>query len=413
MLCMVSTALLHILISFLFYLLNNRDQHAPEKAMSVVNLLDHALDRGTTFVQFDTDCYRSILVTASRRPMLHNLGKLVDGVLKRMAEWFLVPDTACYGSAIRTWKNEAMNPNNDRVFQVQAVNRVLELLGEMDVAHNQSSTVLVQPTTSIYNDVLEAMTVDGQRFEQAEKLLLKMELASSSSEKPNEASYCFILRMLKNSNVTDKVDRAKDILDRFYKNAAGNKSSQVAVLNEFLEVCASANVKSDTEGINLLREALNAVQTARFSHGVVPDSNSFASLLKACQSLLLSLSMRHKFAERIFELCRDAGMVNKTVLVEFKKTVSSDLFIDIVVSSCRELEGNRVIPAEWNRNAFGGRVCSADGSRAPPLSADGELIVTKEMTDFRLRRLKDKRKRNSIRGGRLPKPPKFGALKVL
>lgn len=398
--------------------MNHRDQHSPEKAMSVMNLLDHALDRGTTFVQFDTDCYRSILVTASRRPELQDLGRLVDRVLKRMAEWFLVPDTVCYGSAIRTWKHEALNPNNDPIFQSQAVNRVLELLGEMDVAHNQSSTVLVRPTTSIYNDVLETLTVNEQRLEQAEKILLKMEQSSSASEKPNEASYCLVLRMLKSSNIGDKVDRTNDILERFYRNAGESKSShaprdQVAVLNEFIEVCASANVKSDSEGMNLLREVLNAVQTARHSHAIIPDSNSFASLLKACQSLLLSLPTRQKFAERIFELCRDAGMVNKTVLVEFKRTVSSDRFIDIVVSSCRELEGKRAIPSEWNRNAFGGKVCSADGSRSPPLGTDGEVIVTKEMSDFRLRRLKDKRKRNSIRGGRLPKPPKFGTLDVL
>ncbi len=385
--------------------------------MSVVNLLDHALDRGTTFVQFDTDCYRSILVTASRRPELADLGKLVDRVLKRMGEWFLVPDTICYQAAIRTWKHEAFNSKHDRMFQTQAVNRVIELLGEMDVAHNQSSTVLVRPTTSIYNDVLEALRVEGQRWEEAEKLLRKME-QSSSPEKPNAATYCLVLRLLKNRTMGDKLNRARDILDRFYRNIDGencthSRRDQVAVLNEFIEVCASANVQSDTEGMNLLGEVLDAVQVARSSHAITPDSSSFATLLKACQSLILSLPKRQKFAERVFDLCRDAGMVNKTVLLEFKKSVPSDRFIDIVVSSCRELEGNKAIPADWNRNAFGGKVCSSDGSRSPPLGADGEIIITKEMSDFRLRRLIDKRKRNSIRGGRLPKPPKFGTLKAL
>lgn len=349
--------------------------------------------------------------------MLQDLGKLVDRVLKRMAEWFLVPDSTCYGAAIRTWKNEGLNPNNDQTVQIQAVNRVLELLEEMNVAHYQSSTVLVRPTTSIYNDVLDALVIDGQQLEQAEKILRKMELGAPL-EQPNETSYCFVLRMLKSSDVADRVDRAKDILARFHRNAGGNHPSegsrnQIGVLNEFIGVCASANVESDNEGIALLREALNAVQTARGSFAVLPDSENFASLLKACRSLILSPSTRQKFAERIFELCRDAGMVNQTVLSEFKRTVSSDLFIDIVVSSCMELDGKRVIPAEWNRNAFGRRIYSADGSRAPPLSPDGDLIVTKEMDDFRLRRIKDKRKRHSIRGGRLPKPPKFGTLKEM
>jgi hypothetical protein len=329
-----------------------------------------------------------------------------------MGEWFLVPDTICYEAAIRTWKHEVLNSKDDRMFQTQAINRVLELLGEMDVAHNQSSTVLVRPTTSIYNDVLEALTVEGQRWEEAEKLLFKME-QSLSSEKPNAATYCFVLRLLKNKTMGDKLNQARDVLDRFCRNMGQSSRDQVAVLNEFIEVCASAKVQSDAEGMKLLGQVLEAVQVARSSHGITPDSSSFASLLKACQSLILSLLTRQIFAERVFDLCRDAGMVNKTVLMEFTKSVPSDRFIDVVVSSCRELEGNKAIPAEWNRNAFGGKVCSADGSRSPPLGVDGEIIFTKEMSDFWLRRLLDKRKRNSIRGGRLPKPPKFGTLKAL
>ena len=62
-------------------------------------------------VEIDVACYRSVLITASRRLDVPKLGIMVDQILATMKDKQMVPDADCYGAIIRTWKNCAINPH--------------------------------------------------------------------------------------------------------------------------------------------------------------------------------------------------------------------------------------------------------------------------------------------------------------
>jgi len=73
----------------------------------------------------------------------------------------------------------------------------------------------------------------------------------------------------------------------------------------------------------------------------------------------------------------------------------------IVILMSEAVEGIKMVPEEWTANALGGRVVTADGRKTKPLSIYGQITVTNAMRDFQMRRLRDKRNRNLLQGGRL------------
>ena len=54
-------------------------------------------------VKPDETCYRYVLETAARRPLLPLLGPLVDDTLKSMRLNFMAPDSECF-SAVDSWR---------------------------------------------------------------------------------------------------------------------------------------------------------------------------------------------------------------------------------------------------------------------------------------------------------------------
>ena len=381
--------------------------------MSVLRLMDQSFEKGISEVLPDYDCFRFLLYTASKRPLLPNLGTEVDHVLSRMSERFMVPDTACYGAAIRTWKNEALNPELIET-RDRSVARTLELLAEMKVAHNQSTAVVVRPSTRIVNDVLEVLFVSSnpRRWEQAEHLLSEMEVALVSGgdeASANAESYRRVINVWKTSKSEDKVSHAKSVLLRFQDNfenfpeIAEKDDEAVKVFSAFVGVCATAEVKTEKEGLRILKEALSAIDGIR-ALGLDPHSETFANLLSACARLLAPGKEQQSFVGKVFRLCCDAGMVNGNVLRKFKSVASPGLYLRMVTSPSEEVEGTKVVPEAWTSKVSGRHVISADGRRATPLSIDGELVVTRAIQEFRMRKIRDKRNRKWLRGGRLPLP---------
>lgn len=384
--------------------------------MSVLRLMDYAYEKGTTQVQADFDCFRYLLLTAAQRPLLPDLGPLVDDVLKRMATRFLVPDTECYGAAIRTWKNAALNPDLI-AFRDRSVKRTLELLAEIKVAQHQSATsVSVEPTTGIINDVIETLSVSSnpRRMEQAEQLLLEMEEAignDTTCSAPNAESYARVINVWKTCKSTDKVPRAKAILwrmeekyNQLLSTQSGKSDDFVGVFNAFVRVCGSTRVKSEEKGSEIFREALIAVESIRTLKGLEPNAETYAALLEACENLLPLGRERQNVIEKVFRLCCNDGMVDENVLIQLRSAATQEQYSKLVNSVSEDVDGTKMVPEAWTFNALGGRVVTADGRRTKPLSVDGKLAVTAAMQEFRMRRMRDKRNRNLLRGGRLPRP---------
>jgi len=368
-------------------------------------------------VRPDEICYRYVLETAAHRPLLPHLGGLVDDTLRAMRENFMFPDSKCFSAAIRTWKNAAVHqPDASASSRQTCIRRAMELLAEMEVAHNQSKMVAVVVSTKNVNDVLEVLTLstDHRRMEQAEKLLGKMEKALSNGEanlSPNAESYIQTLRVLSTIDSIEKIARGKVILWRMIDNFGAissqyeKKDALVDVFNEFVHVCFSHRARSGEEGLQVLREALSSIETMRGLDGLGPNAATYAALLEACANLLPVGKEKQALVGKIFSLCCDDGMVDDKVLRHLRTATTTEQYSTMVVALSEDVEGIKVVPEEWTKKALGGKVISVDGRKTTPLSIDGRLATTLAMQEFKMRRIRDKRNRNLLCGGRL-RPPK-------
>jgi hypothetical protein len=94
-------------------------------------------------------------------------------------------------------------------------------------------------------------------------------------------------------------------------------------------------------------------------------------------------------------------MVDEKVLGQLKVAAVDDHYNRLVVEESETVEGTKVVPESWTRNALGGRVVTAEGRRTTPLSVGGQLTVTLAMREFQMRRLRDHRNRKLLQGGRI------------
>lgn len=93
-------------------------------------------------------------------------------------------------------------------------------------------------------------------------------------------------------------------------------------------------------------------------------------------------------------------MVDDNVLKQLKTATTAEQYTSLVLTASEDVEGTKMVPEAWTINALGGRVVTADGRRTTPLSIEGKLTVTMAMQEFKMRRIRDKRNRNLLRGGR-------------
>jgi hypothetical protein len=178
------------------------------------------------------------------------------------------------------------------------------------------------------------------------------------------------------------------------------KDDVVDVFIAFVELCGSYSVRSEEEGQQVLQEALTALETMHTVHRLRPNATTYASLLQACGKLLPVGNERDRAVENVFLFCCQDGAVNGHVLKQLRSVVTPEEYTKLVIAQSEELEGVKVVPEAWTTRELGGKVVSADGRRALPLSIDGSLIVTTAMQNFQSRKILDKRNRNLLRGGR-------------
>jgi hypothetical protein len=397
--------------------------------------MERVYRKGVTMLQPDTTCYRYVIETAANRPQRPDLGPLVDDTLQMMRDRFIVPDMECYTAAIRTWKNAAVHQSDVSSKNQQiSVSRAIELLTEMDVAHNQSMLVSISASTENVNDVLEALTVSTHpsRTSVVEDLLSKLEQQSSSSDasvamlQPTNDSYVYALRVWSSVESIEKIAKGKAILWRVKDNYAVLSSQSinssrkrdrtVEIFNEFVKLCGSYRAQSNKEGLQVLGEAVDSIRVMRSlgesvgSQGnalpsLMPNSTTYSSLLSAVTNLLTMGVERRISVENIFKMCCNDGMVDQNVLLSLREAASDDQFANLVDAHSETVEGTKVVPEAWTQNALGRRIISVDGRKTTPLGVDGQFKTTIGMKEFQMRRIRDHRNRNLFQGGRL-RPPR-------
>lgn len=369
--------------------------------------------KGLTMTAPDGLCYSYSLEAAARSKEETNLGAHVDEVLSRMKDAYLVPDTRCYTFAIQTWKNSALNQKQAPVTTREVcVRRTIDLLSDMEMAHNQSSSVEVVVSTTNVNDVLEALSVSTslRRTAIAEKLLSKLETSTdeeSPSLVPTADSYAHALRVWRSVQSTEKVARAKLLVwrlkDNFKRVSRQHKSNEelVVVFNEFISVCSSYTPRSEKDGSQVLKEAIDVIELMLSFGGLQPNAETYCALLKCCASLLVAGNARALAVEKVFGFCCRDGLVDDRVLSTLKAVSTSEQYSSLVVANSEEVDGFRLVPESFTRNVLGGKTISVDGRSTLPLRVDGRLAITRGMLEFRMRRLRNRKNQRLLRGGRI------------
>lgn len=391
------------------------DKMAPTKALSLWTLWQTSIEDGITDVKPSLAVYRSLLQTATKRPNQPDLGRrLVDVLLARMKDELIIPDTACYEAAICVWKNCALHPEvpEDRQF---CLRRTTTLLADLRNAHRRRSAdgTASGATTLALNHVMECLQISdhSQRAILAEGILKEMEenlMQGNQDAAPNPDSYRFVLDVYRTIESRDRIPQAKTLLWRCKDNllkgndtAAAIRKETVEVLNAFVLVCATTpKPVAREEGVLILREALYAVERFRADCNVRPNDTTYNNLLFAARGLLGNDQHRTKIVDQVFRLACQDGMVNDVLLQSLMEVTTPEQYQMLVVGSSETVEGFKVIPKSWSRNILGGRVVSSDGRRVKPVGIDGRLTETKAMKEFKMRRLRDKRNKKLLQGGR-------------
>lgn len=406
------------------FAIHYRDKNAPLKALSILRLMESAYAQSYCSVAVDETCYRYYLMTSARRPVVPELGPLADQILNKLKDRQIVPDAVCYGAAIRTWKNSALNPLFGDSREV-SVGRAVALLEELTLAQHRSTLRHVKATTDHYNDALEALSASFRpdAVDKAEELLKTMEdsivtynaenATNKSDIQPDANSFRWCIEAFAKNKRPNKVELAKRLLDRMsssYETSVKRKSSDESIAgsyNAFIRVCASARI-SENEDSNhqMLGEALQAVQEMRSLYGIQPSSETYAELVTVCKNLLTLGNDRSRAIQSIFQTCCEEGLVDERVLFALKIATSAEQYASLVISKSENVEGTRMVPEEWTRNVGKERVITAQGRRSAPLSVDGRYTITKAMKEYKMRKLRSKVNQSVLQGGRMKLDPK-------
>ena len=384
---------------------------APIAAMSLWNLYRDAVQASATSVSPSLKIFRSILQTAAKRPEWPDLGiKVADVLMARMKDEFIRPDTACYEYAICIWKNCALHEENfDK--RPQCLNRVSALLDDMRNAYvrsNADGSIIV--TTAALNHVLESLQVSehSQRGVIAEDILKSMEESLQSGDQqiaPNLDSYRHAINVYRTIKSPDRIPRAKAILLQCKDNLLQGdvdemtKTSATAVLNSFVLVCGAKPIPISSEtGLTYLREALNAVIRFRTEKIISANKDTYTYLLQAARELVGQSESGMKLIEQIFHLACQEGVVDKSLIKQILKVTTNEQYLRLVLSKSQIIDGLKVLPESWSRNVPRGR--GSGRKKIKALTIYGHWAETKEMKEWKFRRLRDHRNRDLLTGGR-------------
>ncbi|KAG7350816.1 chaperone protein DnaJ [Nitzschia inconspicua] len=386
-----------------------RDRNAPSKVVTVLNIMNMVYRQQLTELRPDTNCYRSALLTMSKKHTVDDVGELVDDILREMRENNIHPDTECYRAAIIAWKNMALakdNPNAEG-----CITRTQQLLKEMTEEFHRTTIITVQPTTDDYNHVLEALSLskDTRAPAHAEKLLYALKATSSLSGGPNPATYRYVLLTWSNSKSQEKLSRTSKLLEELVHECRVHsewledstaRKSLVDAFTAFIRVCGlagSTNHHDYFDRTQTMTIALRCVEDMKHM-GLTPDSGTYAALIEACDHLLPRDGRdRQDIMERIFRRACDEGYVDANLLAQFRSTAPAYLFTKLVVANSILVEDVKAVPQSWTRNVPGYK----EGKKNIPLSIQGTYKFTKAAAEYRARKLRHRTNQRILQGGRL------------
>ena len=198
--------------------------------------------------------------------------------------------------------------------------------GEMaeQILHQMKSSGL-NPNVVNYNNAIlaHARSNKAGSFARAEALLREMQefsVAGDKSINPNTVSYTNVIQALKRSAVENKAQAARTLFQEMLNETANGNTNvrpNVITVNSVLTACAF------TKGDDEIRKRAIQIALSVFSemeqHAIVPNSNSFRTLLEAFGRQVSDKTERTKMAEIAFRRCQREGLVDSTVVKALRK----------------------------------------------------------------------------------------------
>ena len=359
----------------------------------------------------DEECFRHVLLALSDSP-LPSMGSIVEELFVRMKSLSLVPDSSCFGAAIKTWSKSALHPKNPKSdSDAGRADRKLKQMAEM---YHRTTAVIVKPTRDNFNWVIRAWSAQKNpgAAERAEELLDEMEKLYAGGDydvRPDKDSYTFVIEAWGKSERTDKVDHAASLLRRMKDQFEwGNELAKPTVdsYHAVLNVCSNAKGTPD-EKSHALQAAIQIVKTLKLAEGHEgANPMTYTLLLQCCQKLLpRGATELTRALESVFQSCCSEGLVDHVVLKTFKEAAPYELYQKVVLGTegdagSSSARGSKALPTEWTRNAsLTGR---GRGYQSKVLlSVDGTFFVPSTIKENMMTRLREKTNQKKLRGGRL------------
>lgn len=203
----------------------------------------------------------------------------------------------------------------------------------------------LNPNVVNYNNAIlaHARSKHAGAFTRAEALLRGMQelsMEGDKSIKPNTVSYTNVIQALKRSAVENKAVAATTLFQEMLnEHTNGNTDVQpnVITVNSVLTACAFTK-GDDATRKRAIQIALNIFSKME-QHAIVPNSNSFRTLLEAIGRQVSDMTERNKMAEIAFRRCQREGLVDASV-VETLRTFLPELYDTLSTSADTTQSGN-------------------------------------------------------------------------
>jgi len=345
-----------------------RHASAPKRANRILQDMDELLYEKRTNVVPNLDCYRAVLICCAQNSETKDQDTIVWHILQTMRERFLVPDTTCFKAAL-----------NGLVAQKDAVDRVVQVWSQVQLAAHQGKKGHVSATLSMACRVLEALVHSHypDRYDIALEVVTTME--QEWLDQPHAILYAKAMAVIHSLEDHHKINKAQELLDAFISkqdSMQGKHEHKSAVMDEFLRVCADSGAMTEDRGVKNLRLAMRTTNELR-KQGIKPTSSTFENLLRACETLLVTGKTRHTLAQQIFELCTQEGLVDSSILEALQKVTRQKQYDALVYAhATRDQESSeRALPESWTTKSMPNFDPNRNKKRV--LSTEGDIITVK------------------------------------
>ena len=208
-----------------------------------------------------------------------------------------------------------------------AASRATAILDSMEHAHNNQNRKRIIACSRCYSAVITAWARSGSSdaVQQAFALIDRMEQNrrdGSPHGSPNARCYNSAIHTIaKSSDQKNKVDYCMDILRRMNsakENGFIDCSPTTVTYSTIINACAytTGDEECRRRAFDVARSCL---QTLLASKELEPDESIFSNLLLVAQRHLGDGEARDRFAEALFKEACKVGVVNRDILVRFRR----------------------------------------------------------------------------------------------